>query len=335
MSLAAPATDCWYSPRRRRASGVGVGQQLVEQVHQPLDHPGEAFGAEGQHRRVAPLLARLGQRLVRCRLGPGGQSGDSLRRQRAHVPALHAERLQELKLVHLVVHDPRRGLHRELAQPCGPGHAHLDIHLQEGVEAESAVTGKLGSESAGDLFASRLAGHADQRLLYHRQPGTGQTKLVEALARQVEQHDRAVLHQRLSRQPLPYRLQFAGRGRTEAQMALHLVDVIGAGLGPFAIGGEGVRVDSELAGQEVHPARRRRGHIVRAEPEHAQPAQLQRPSQAVPVAAPAPGLGQIGGTQREESVQCRRVQLRRKRRQVLPLRLREEPDRHVDALRQG
>lgn len=240
-----------------------------------------------------------------------------------------------LELVHLVVHHPRRGLHRELAQPRRPGHAHPGIHLQEGVEAESAVRGKLGSESACDLFASRLAGHADQGLLHHRQPGTGQTKLVEALARQVEQHDRAVLHQRLSRQPFPYGLQIVGRGRPEAQMRLHLVDVVGAGLGPFAVGGEGLGVDAELAGQEVHPARRRRGHIVWAEPEHAQPAQLQRPSQAVPVAAPGPGLGQVGGAQREETVQCRGVKLRRKRRQVLPLRLREEPDRHVDVLRQG
>lgn len=118
-------------------------------------------------------------------------------------------------------------------------------------------------------------------------------------------------------------------------MGLHLVDVVGAGLGPDAIGGEGVRVDSELAGQEVRPARQRRGHIVRAEPEHAQPAQLQRPSQPVPVAASGPGLGQVGGALREESVQRRRVQLCREFRKALPLRLREEADRHVDALRQG
>jgi len=49
--------------------GVGVCQELVEQLHQPVDDADQALGPKGQQGRVAALGARLGQGLVRRRLG--------------------------------------------------------------------------------------------------------------------------------------------------------------------------------------------------------------------------------------------------------------------------
>jgi hypothetical protein len=69
--------------------------------------------------------------------------------------------------------------------------------------------------------------------------------------------------------------------------------------------------------------------IVRAEPQHPQPAQLQRPPQAARRASPPVGLGQVRVTQREEALQQPGVELARETRQLDALGVGQEPDRHT------
>jgi hypothetical protein len=69
--------------------GIGAGQRSVEQVHQPVGDSDQALGPEGKQRRVAPLLAGLGERLIRARLDRGCQDRHPLRGQDAQVPIVH------------------------------------------------------------------------------------------------------------------------------------------------------------------------------------------------------------------------------------------------------
>ena len=93
-------------------------------------------------------------------------------------------------------------------------------------------------------------------------------------------------------------------------MGLHLVHVVGAGLGPGPVAVQHTWINPQLTGHEPYCRWRSGGHVVGAEPQHPQPTQLQRPAQAVLVAVAATDLGQVGPAQREEPVQGLGFELR-------------------------
>jgi hypothetical protein len=121
--------------------GVGVRQQLVEQVHEPVGDADEALGGKCQQGRIAALGARLQQRLVRRRLDPASEGPAAAGRQHAEIPIAGTQLLQEQQLVHFVVHHRRRRRHWEVAQPRRPGGANLGVHCQETVEQRAAPVG--------------------------------------------------------------------------------------------------------------------------------------------------------------------------------------------------
>ena len=90
-----------------------------------------------------------------------------------------------------------------------------------------------------------------------------------SIAGEVEEHDRAVQHQGLIRQPVADLVEVGGGSRAEPQVRLHLVDVVRARLGAGSVAFEHARVDAELAGHERHSPCRRRCHVGRAESQQA------------------------------------------------------------------
>ena len=317
--------------------GEHLGQQALDPLHRlrlVVGHLGQALSPEGQQCRVATLGGGLGQGLVRCRLGPAGRGRHSLGRECPQVPLPGIQATQEHDLVHLVVHGWRRGLHRLPAQPGRPGRPQLRGDLQEPVERPAPLgRGQVGHPGRR-LLSGRLPCRPDQGLLDHAQPGTYQAQLVQSLTNQAEQHDRAVLDQCLGRQPVPGVLQVGVCRRAEPEVGLHLVHVVGAGLGPGPVAVQRTWINPQLTGHEPYCRWRSGGHVVGAEPQHPQPTQLQRPVQAVLVAVAATDLGQVVPAQRKEPVQGLGFEFRGEPRQLLPLGVGQEPDRHPPTLRQ-
>jgi hypothetical protein len=182
--------------------GIGVGQQLVEQVHEPVGDTDQAFCPEGQQRRVATLVARLSERLVRGCLCPAGENRDPFGRQDTQVPLAGTEVPQERQLVDLVVEHPGRSLHWEVPQPGRPSHPEAGVDPEQPVELATPLCTQQRGDPTRCLLTSRLPSCAHQGLLERRQPRTDEPELVEPFARHVEQHDRAVLDQGLCCQPV-------------------------------------------------------------------------------------------------------------------------------------
>ena len=158
------------------------------------------------------------------------------------------------------------------------------------------MTTALGGEQRGHpsrrLLAGCFAGSSHKGLLNHREARPDQPTLGHSIAGEVEEHDRAVQHQGFIRPPVTDLVEVGGGSRAEPQVRLHLVDVVRARLGAGSVAFEHARVDAELAGHERHSSCRRRRHVGGAEPQQAQPRQLQRPAEPVPISMAAADLSQ-------------------------------------------
>src|SRR5207253_2872337 len=99
-------------------------------------------------------------------------------------------------------------------------HPAFSVDHQELVELTTALGGEQWGHPSRRLLAGSFAGAPHKGLLDHCQTWTDQPTLGHAFAGEVEEYDRAVLHQGLIRQPVADLVEVGGGSRAEPQVRL-------------------------------------------------------------------------------------------------------------------